>query len=535
MKQKFLAVLLTAVMAAQILAGCGSKTSGNNVQEPAGGDAGTVADQAEEGAAPAGLDTSTFVTINGYLIGSPNTDFELMQDELNKKLKEDLNCEMKVTFIDWGVLSSKYPLALAGEECDWIFTGDWCYYASEAAKHAFLELTPEMISQYMPLEYAAVSEEGWKQCNIKDKCYMIPSPTPDIKGQGFVIRKDLADKYGVDTSKIKTIWDLDEYLAAVKQNEPTIIPINMNNGYDKNKLMFALISAQGAYINDYNQGLFQAFCGTDEMPDDIYAFYDDEMVEKIQKASAKIKEWYDKGYINQDALAATTASEANFENGISAVSFSNSGGGLQLEEKCIAQGWEVLRYYGSSIEGHQARNAYTNNGVAVSAMSKNPERTMAALDLLINDPDYVNLLTYGVEGIHYVINDEGVVDYPEGFNNNNTRYDWSNNGWWFLNKDIKLKCVNETQAYLDDRDNLLENILIEDPAVAFIFDTDPVKTEFANVQNVLTQYWDPLCVGNVKDVDAALEELNKQLSVAGYEKVMEEAKRQFAEYMKAYS
>lgn len=148
----------------------------------------------------------------------------------------------------------------------------------------------------------------------------------------------------------------------------------------------------------------------------------------------------------------------------------------------------------------------------------------------MNDPRYNTLLQYGIEGETYIINEEGKVDYPEGVTADTTSYNWENTGFWFINKNIQLPRASWTDDYIELNNKLIDGVLIDDPNIGFTFTTDSVKSEFSNVQNVWIQYFYPIAIGNVPDVDKALEELKVQLTAAGYDKLIEEAKRQYAEY-----
>ena len=53
-----------------------------------------------------------------------------------------------------------------------------------------------------------------------------------------------------------------------------------------------------------------------------------------------------------------------------------------------------------------------------------PKETLAFLKLMYKDSTVMNLLTYGIEGIHYQVLDEknGVISFPEGVDIFNSGY-----------------------------------------------------------------------------------------------------------------
>ena len=295
--RKKISLLMAAVLCCgTILAGCSNTEStgtqsSSAAQENAAEESIVQGIQEEQEGQQSALDTSEFVTLYGYLLGSPEPAFNEVMDEMNKMLKEDLNCEMEINFIDWGVLDSKYPLLLAaGEEIDWIYTADWCHYAAEANKNAFMEIDLDMVKRCMPMYSEYIADAAWDQVTLNDKIYMIPTSTPDVKAYGWIIRKDLADKYGVDLSKVETIWDMDEYLGAIKENEPSMIPMNMDNSYDLLAPIFALMTAKDAGFSDSNKcGLVYAFDGN-ETADGVYSIFEEPVYSYLKEAAVKMKE-----------------------------------------------------------------------------------------------------------------------------------------------------------------------------------------------------------------------------------------------------
>ena len=68
---------------------------------------------------------------------------------------------------------------------------------------------------------------------------------------------------------------------------------------------------------------------------------------------------------------------------------------------------------------------------------------------------------------------------------------------------------------------------------AFAFNEENVKSEAAVVNTVVSQYFMPISLGMVDDVDAAVEEFAQKLKEAGIDKIYEEVKKQTAEFAAA--
>src|SRR5690606_18397589 len=138
---------------------------------------------------------------------------------------------------------------------------------------------------------------------------------------------------------------------------------------------------------------------------------------------------------------------------------------------------------------------------AVAAFSKNPERTMMAMDLICQDKAYNYLVYFGIEGKHYIIKD-GKIDLPEGVTADKNEYPPDKAGFWFTNKDQHLPLASWRPEYIQLNDDIKnKGYLVEDRMVAFSPNTTNIKTEIANLNSVGLQYMVPIYIGMQEDVE----------------------------------
>jgi putative aldouronate transport system substrate-binding protein len=469
--------------------------------------------------------------IIGYLLGSGPAGTADVVSAVNQKLKGDLGASLELNYIGWSELNSKYPLVLAaGEGVDWIYTADWCQYGQQAARGAFLEITPEMIQKYMPRHWAAVPKHAWNQVKVNGKIFMIPTSTPDRKVPIFIIRGDLRKKYGLPP--VKKFSDVEAYLAAVKKNEPELIPLNLDNGYDLGQpfgaLMNELVPANYPIqiSNNANGSPYLGEYESAKRP--VHSILEAPYAAAFKKAAATVKAWYDKGYINKNPFANTVLSRDSFAQGKSAVAFANSQNIQETLAKADQAGFEVEIIPALSKTGTYPADPFTNNAVAVAASSKNVEKTLQFLDLIMEDPGYDYLVYFGVEGKNYVVKD-GKVALPPGVAADKNTYPPDAAGFWFTNKDIFKPLATWSPAYVELRKNV-KGMLFNSTFTGFTFSPDKVKTEVANLAQSWTQYANPMYVGAVPNVDQAFATLSEKLKAAKVDKVLEEIRRQAAEF-----
>ncbi len=481
--------------------------------------------------------TGKEVKLTGFLLGAAPTGMPAVMEQLNQKLKADINATMEINYIGWGDFQAKYPLVLAaGQDLDWIFTANWSFYFQEAAKGAFLELSDAMLKKNMPRHWKALPKQAWDQCRLLNgKLFMIPTPTPDRKVPVAIIRGDLRKKYGI--APIKKFSEIEPYLKAIKENEPGMIPMYLESQYDIGQPYSYLSYENGPYFEDI---LFATGSGSglvwllDDSPKKLHYIVEEPVLGWGKYAARTMKSWYDKGYINKDVFANKVRSKDSFVQGKSGVGFGNS---IDLQGNiaaAVANGWEVELVPGLDGKSHYRADPFLNNGVALAANTRNPERTLQALDRIIEEQSYNFLVYFGVEGVNYVMAG-GKIGLPPGVSADKNTYPPDAAGFWFTNKDQFPPMANWTPAYVQHRSDIKDKgYLVSTPFVSFSPQIDEIKTEVANCNQTMVQYWQPLNIGIVKDVDEAFALLDSKLKAAGVERIRTVLQAQIDEYMKRF-
>ncbi|WP_419872446.1 ABC transporter substrate-binding protein [Candidatus Pristimantibacillus sp. PTI5] len=524
MKKKMNLVIIAFVMFALVLSAC-SNNSGSNAPS-ASNNAGESSDAA--------IDNSKEVKLSMYLLGEAPKGMPEVLAELNKKLKEDINATLDLNYIGWGEVQSKYPLVLAsGEDVDIIFAADWNFYVQEAMKGAYYELNEELLKKYMPLHMAKLDPLALKAAEINGITYMVPTATPDRKASVALIRRDLREKYGI--AEISKLSELGPYLEAIKKNEPDMIPLNLDSQFDLPTPFLYLTNEKLAYTqpldsgNPMAQGIAYDY---EDTSGKVFTTVEEPFLSAGKFAANIMKEWYDKGYVNKNPYANKTRSKDNFCEGLSGVAFGNSLDVASVTEQCAEKGIEVDILTALSPQGHAPQNTWLNNGLAVAANSDNPERALQAMDLIMQDPEYVYLTSFGIEGENYVITEDDKIGLPDGVTQENNTFPADSSGFWFVNKDLFKPMANWPQSYVDHRSSVgdkLKPLLY----AGFTFNSENVKAQIANIANVSTQYGSPLFIGAVKNVDEAYNQLTEKLKAAGIEKVKADVEKQTQEYLKS--
>lgn len=444
-----------------------------------------------------------------YVLGDKPKDFDVVAAKLNEKSTADLKCTVETKFISWADFTTKYPLVFAsGEKFDTIYTASWSYYAQQSVKNGFMELTPDLLTQYAPNCWSQVPKEAYDQARINGKIYMIPNWQDEFNHLGILIRGDLREKYGLP--EIKTVADFEKYLTAVATNDKTLIPYDGGSDFDywtMNAVEFTQPMGLYSPVAGYAVSLTDPKAELKKLS---------EMPEYIAYLK-KMVEFKNQGLWSKNALNNKVAIKDSFLNGKSASALHNLG--------TMAATWRQVtdahpewkpEIYDSMENFPTIKNSALGNGMAIFANAENPERALMWIDKVRFDQAYYDLMMYGIEGTHWKDKGPGLMsagpnalDYG-GFSN-----------WGFTTKTTMRKGTDGWPGFDAVIKGWSDRALIA-PVFYMSFDDAKVKNEVAGMTNITRKYGRVLDFGFDKDPEKLLAEYEKQLDTAGRDKVIAE-------------
>ena len=470
------------------------------VQAPAEGSASVAAD------APAVTVTYTY----------PNTvfkDVQLVEDALNELLVPIANAKIDLNPIDWGAFDEKMKLGFAaGEECDIVFTAPWINnYLLNIANGNLLPLD-ELLLDYAPGLWASMPETTWDAARVDGKIYGVINQQIFVKPFGLYVRRDLADKYGLDVYALKSYDELEPFLQTILEKEPDVLPLGGASTWTDEGVGFDPIVGQGVpaviRFDDKEMTVFNAAASP-------------EFQESIERA----RRWYLAGYAPKEQIASDDA-QAMWKAGRFAVSglvgVVKPGGEIESEQRF---GQPVYAQSIGPVFLTTAGTTATNN--AICSTSKNPEAAMRVLEALNTNVEVYNTLSKGIEGKHWEWADEASKVIKPGPNN----ADYNPNTDWEFGNQFLAYYIDAKQAEINAWEATYK-LNTESPpstAMGFNFNAEPVKTELANLSAVAGELMPPLTAGLV-DPATALPAYLERLEQAGLQTVIDEAQRQLNEW-----
>jgi putative aldouronate transport system substrate-binding protein len=514
-----------------VLTGC----SGDNSPKETGKDNNTVQEEPTDSAEPVKEEAEPVTLKWVFLSPGDQKDAQEVWDAFNEKLQEYLpNTTVEFEGITSADYAEKWKLISASQEnVDIVWHGWMVPYVTEVRKGSYMELD-ELMAEYAPSLSKEIPENILDKSRVDGKLYSIPCLQQMVsyvstlqfpikiyeKYKDQINAEELAELFSSHQKMDQELWDeIEKYIVMIKE------------GGDLQKGVFGFADhVEKGYewiLNPYKVDINS----DDYTPINLYRTPEYANFVKVYS------DWYQKGYIRKDILTADNASQEIYEV---------RGGGNYL----VGQGYYPTESEITSSEAagksayviipfdnkHYIPYAASATNMAISANSKNPERAMQLIELMNTEKgkDLYNLMVYGIEGKHYnKINDNEIE--PIGYASQPTADSPYGQYKWAIGN-----IFNGYETYMEEKPVTLKNEFIkqlnEEAAPSkmkgFTLDTDPIKTELAQVNAVIGEYKTTLNSGAAPDADKLYQDFVDKLIKAGDDKIVEEVQRQINEWLK---
>jgi putative aldouronate transport system substrate-binding protein len=513
---KSVTLVLAAALVTTSLSACSSNNkNGNNSSNE--GTATNAASTEKAAESPEGQTLKPYkITMALPVFGAIPKDIGEVQAELNKITTEKINATVEILPISIGSYVQQMNLMYSGgEKLDLAFTfASGGLYASTAATGKFLQID-DLLKEYGQGIIQAVGEDFINIPQIDGKLYGTPTVDVYAKGTAYYMRQDLVDKYKINVDSIKTLDDIENVLKTIKDNEPNMIPLAVAAG----------IGPVFSYKNYDDLGnRIGVLPGYDNGLKVTNLFETQDYADQLER----VRGWFKAGYINKDASTTTQQPSTLLKAG-NAFSFiypynHTSLGNLTNETGYKLAEVELIPPYSTSADAMSGLWTIAQN-------SENPERAMMLLNLMYTDKDIANLLTWGIEGKHYVKVSDTQADFPKGVDAGTVGYNLKFMDWVMGNASLTYLSMSNDPNQLEMQKAFKERA-IHSKALGFTFNEEPVKNEGVALKNVMDQYAAILDTGTV-DPEKKLKEFNDKLKAAGLEKYIAEKQKQLDAWVAA--
>lgn len=406
----------------------------------------------------------------------------------------------------------------AGNAGDFYFTAPWINnYQRNAGQGALLELD-ELLPKYAPKLWASMPSGTWDAARVKGKIYGVINQQRFPRLWGVYGQQKIVDKYKVHWDQVTSFYDMEPYLARVKQGEPNLIPwytSQSGNGglfYPEMYGWDPIGTAWGLGIK-YDDEAMQVFNMFDTA--------------EFRKAASTIRAWRTKGYLasqpptDADGSVQLTSGKEAFNVGQVAPDGSQPFT-YKISGKCLVD-QPIL-----------TSDSITATLTGVNSAAKNPEQIMRYLELVNTDKDLYNLICFGIKGRHWVWKDKSInlVGFPKGVDASNAR--WNPNEDWVFGNQFNAYYRTEIDAKQKtwELDRKVNESAKASVANGFNFDTTPVQNQIATLSAAVGQYKSQAMIG-LQPYPQGVSKLLKAMDDAGLKAVQAEMQNQIDAFKKS--
>jgi putative aldouronate transport system substrate-binding protein len=461
------------------------------------------------------------VNMAWLILTNQPSDLQMVEDAINKITVAKINVKVKLMPIPMASWFTQTNLMMAsGEKLDLsIVYNSGGMFSTDVTSGKLLPID-NLLAQYgQGIKYAisTLSPKYLKPGMINGKTYGVTQLRDLATQYGLCIRKDIADKIGINPKKKITVSQLEGYLKAAKEMYPNmspLVPFNVGGSI-----------GGGLYTFDNlgdGMGVLSSFGLNDTKIVDLYE------TPEYAKLANTMYSWAQKGYVLPDASTNTT-------NGVGLIK-SGKGMGFLTNMKPGYANQETLQI------GYQMESVYMSDPVSNSTQvnnflwtipsnCKDPVSAMKMLNLMYTDKNIVNLLTWGVQGKHYAITKENpyIITYPTGVSLANSG--WALNlGWEMGNQFLSYIWKGDSPDLYKQLTAFDKNAKIS-KAMGFVFDPSSVKPQVAAISNVVSQYKVAIENGQMNPADT-LPKFISDLKANGINDIIKEKQKQLDTFLK---
>lgn len=464
------------------------------------------------GCSEQGVETETFAenetglpTITMHLstdnINNAMEDFPLVEEQIRQIVREKLQIHLDIILNTPSDPSTQLnTLLVKGQQVDIFYAGGKKYYENGQ----LLDIT-ELLEAYGQGIIDAVGREYLEFGKINGRQYGLLNNRDYASASGISFRKDLLEKYQIDIRQITNFDDLTEIFRVIKANEPDmfcVAPMFITHGDNLG----------GSY------GILQD--GSQELK--VVNFYE---TADFEEQVRRFRQWYLDGYLSDSAFMGNAARRTLVKDGklFSYIGMLKPGMDVQESNLCTR---ETVSVQLSDTWLHSS--IYNSGQWRINSSCEDPVAAMKLLNLLYTDEELMNLLCWGIEGKHYVVLEDGSIDYPEGVYPNTTGYSFNLN-WKLPNQFIAHIWKGDSPTVWEDM-KTFNNTAKKSPAFGFTFDNTSTWVEQEAVDAVCDVYLEGFRAGML-DPDTVLPGFIQAMKEAGVDRIIEEKQRQLDDWL----
>lgn len=482
--RRFITLALAAVLVAGVLAGCGGSDGGYDPD------------------AEVTMENAPLINVVIPAIGTHTESAADVEEKINEILVKTAGAKIKITWSDFGNLTQQVNMMLTNDdELDIAYiTGGPQNYVDSGE---LLDLTDYMATEDGQAIRNAVGGEFVDASMYQGRNYYIPNIVDRAQEFYFMANRALVDELGMefDDEKIWTLQEIHDLVTAVLEKHPEIYGVvGISSRFDSDGLG-----------DSYNIGVVEQRGNSEKV---VSITESQEFIDFCKT----MRSWYNEGIIMPDILS----SDSTYM-----LVYAGQAVGMLAAGACPngMEGSDSYRYLMSLGSQWISSEAAQRMGYIINAKTKYPDQAFKVLKEMYTNEEVKKLLCFGIEGVNYVLDDQGRAAYPEGVNSETATYNVGFQNWFvFPNGQCDVAPFTNSPDYWDLSRNYDDTAEVSG-CLGLIFDSTNCAEAYAACMNVYDEYYEAILCGTV-DTDEGIAKYRDELKKAGEDKVIAEKQAQ---------
>ena len=426
--------------------------------------------------------------------------------KVNEILAEKYNLQLDLVAIDSGNYDQKMQaINAAGEEYDLAYTAHWKNnYVANVTNDIFVELTEEDLKEYAPNTFELTGSAAWDATRVNGKIYAVPNWQMQTRATALIAPQEYLDLTGTDLAAIKDYDGITEYLRKLHAVKPQVNEIpgfwsqvithhNMVEVYEERMPGVVDFTKEGKPVvfNQYESQDFADYVATRNswIAEGLVV---DQYIPDSKAGSKEFKTQAMTAHQWSPMVESTVESSSGYDHGASSFS-------------------EII----------MTPSGVTAALTGISTTSKHPMEALKMIEIINSDPEIMNLIAYGIEGVDYdKVSDNQIKLREDKQYAGPALYAIGSMANAYLTETQSPTLIEDMQAH--------NNSAIASPLMGFNANLENVTLEVANCKSVVSEYLEMLDLG-LYGPDK-LAEFNQKLKTAGVDTIINELQKQIDEW-----
>lgn len=437
-----------------------------------------------------------------------------VSEALNAYLAENYGLQVELQYTEIGNFEQTINLAMTTDEVDVT-----CFFTDKGQ-------LPVLVNNNQLLDitdyYAGASDElkntfteaELSSSSVNGRMYGLPRKYQYGGGAVAVLNKDIVEEMGIDPKSINSMEGLGEVLYQVQEAHPEL-----------SYVMAPQTSKEmtWSYPWDRNIGKTGFAYAENFESTELKSIFE---LDSFREFCSYTNKWYQDGLIMADAISNTMEGSDLVSAGTAFACLHNADIDPldTIYANTVTTDWIV--------KPHAVSTDIGNLQYGISANSAHPEESFELLSALYTDAELQTLLAFGIEGKHYVINEDGEADYPEGMDSTNEPYGGFSATATYPNY---LLLPAKAFAALDDYktavDEWNKNMTVTS-TFGYVFDIAEYADFVTAYTNLQDKYKDVLLTGSIA-LDDVLPAIQSELEAIGFYEVLAEMQTELDAFVAA--